>query len=74
MTNYYLDTSIWVDYYENRSTKFLPLGDFALSLINKIIENKDQVFYSEHMFKELSRLYELETIRNILSVIIIFCC
>ena len=41
---YYLDTSIWRDYYENRSDKFRPWGEWALILINKILEtyNKNE--------------------------------
>ena len=34
---YYLDTCIWRDYFENRSDKFRPLGDWAFSLIKLII-------------------------------------
>ena len=50
---YYLDTCIWRDLHENRVDRFRPLGEWALRLINNIIENKDKVLYSELTVIEL---------------------
>ena len=51
---FYLDSSIWRDYYENRKDKFRPLGEWALRLIKNIIENKNYILYSDFVIKELN--------------------
>ncbi len=69
MKKYYLDTSIWRDYYENRSDRFRPLGEWALELINVIIENKDFILYSDFIVKELKIKYSEEEVNKIFEVI-----
>src|SRR3989344_5281618 len=66
---YYLDTSIWRDYYENRSDKFRPLGEWALRLINKIIKDKDLILYSDFVVEELKVKYNEGEINNIFQVV-----
>ncbi len=66
---FYLDPAIWRDYYENRSDQFRPLGDWALSLINKIIENGDFILYSDFVIEELKVKYSEEEINNILEIV-----
>jgi len=66
---YYLDTSIWRDYYENRSDRFRPLGERALELINIIIENKDFILYSDLVVEELKVRYSEEEINKIFEII-----
>lgn len=51
MANYYIDTSIWLDYYEKRVDRLRPLGDLAYEFFKRISE--DTVFYSELLIKEL---------------------
>jgi len=65
---FYFDSSIWRDYYENRSDKFRPLGEWALKLINNIIENGDYIIYSDFIVKELKIKYSEEEIKNILEI------
>ncbi len=55
---YYFDTCIWRDYFENRSDKFRPLGEWALRLINKIIEEKGIFLVSECVVDELNKEYD----------------
>jgi len=69
MKKYYLDTSIWRDYYENRSDRFRPLEEWALELINVIIENKDFILYSDFIVKELKIKYSEEEVNKIFEVI-----
>lgn len=47
LARYYLDTSIWRDFYENRTDRFRPLGEWAFELFRKIIREKSIVLYSE---------------------------
>ena len=68
MVRYYLDTCIWRDYFENRSDRFRPLGEWALMLIKKIIEENNIIFYSEFIIEELQEAYTLKEIENIFSI------
>ncbi len=66
---YYIDSCIWIDYFENRSDKFKPLGEWALNLINKII-NEDSFFVlSDHILKELEFYYSKEELNSFLNII-----
>ena len=66
---FYLDSAIWRDYYENRSDRFCPLGEWALRLINNILENKGLILYSDFVVEELKVKYSEEQISNILEII-----
>ena len=66
---YYLDTSIWRDYYENRSDKFRPLGEWALNLLTNILENEDYVLYSDFIIEELKIRYGEKEIKNIFEIV-----
>jgi len=66
---YYIDVCIWIDYFENRSDKFRPLGDWAFGLIKKIINDNDLILYSELVEEELSESYSDEEIENIFSIV-----
>ncbi|KHO46458.1 MAG: hypothetical protein QS98_C0003G0066 [archaeon GW2011_AR3] len=65
----YLDTSIWRDYYENRSDKFRPLGEWALELLNKTIHEKGTILYSDLVVEELNIKYAQQEIDNIFSFV-----
>ena len=65
---YYLDTSIWRDYFENRSNGLRPLGDWAFELIKMIIRNKDIFLYSDVVIQELRKKYSDEDINKIFAV------
>ena len=54
---YYIDTCIWIDYFENRKDRFRPLGEWAILLINKIIANEDIILYSNLTLEELSTVH-----------------
>ena len=45
---YYFDTSIWLDFFEDRNEPNLPKSKWARELVNKIIENDDKVLYSDN--------------------------
>ncbi|MCX6709136.1 MAG: PIN domain-containing protein [Candidatus Woesearchaeota archaeon] len=57
MTRYYLDTSIWLDHYENRTDRFRPLGEWALALLSLIKERKDTILVSDVILRELGTYY-----------------
>lgn len=74
--NYYLDTSIWLDFFENRNEPNLPKGDWAHKLITKIIKNNDKIIYSDNNIYELNIIgyptYELDSILQPLKPVLIF--
>lgn len=50
---YYLDTSIWLDFFENRNEPRLPKGDWAHQLLEWITANNGSVLYSDVVILEL---------------------
>ena len=50
---YYFDTSIWLDYFENRKDRFRPLGEWALALLAKIKAEKGKILVSDIVMDEL---------------------
>lgn len=66
--NYYLDTCIWRDYFENRQDRFRPLGDWTLALIKKIIEKGEFIIYSDLVEEELLIELTTEKIKEMLEI------
>lgn len=69
MTKYYIDSCIWIDYFEDRKDKFRPLGDWAFRLIKKIISKSDVIIFSNLVEKELAKFFSIEEIENITSIV-----
>jgi predicted nucleic acid-binding protein len=66
MFGYYLDTSIWLDYYEKRGKN----GEIALKLISKLIKENLIIGYSDLTIMELKKLeYTESEIKQILSAL-----
>lgn len=67
---YYLDTSIWLDFFENRNEPNFPKGDWAHELLNKITENNDKIIYSDTVISELGVVgYQSLEIQNLFQKI-----
>lgn len=66
---YYLDSCIWRDYFENRSDRFRPLGDWALDLIKKIMREEGTFIISDHLINELKKNYSLDELNKFFDVI-----
>lgn len=70
MKKYYLDTSIWLDLFENRNEPNMPKGKWARNLIKDIIKNDERIIFSDVNFKELNNLgYSFFEIKQMLSSI-----
>ncbi|MBI2656904.1 PIN domain-containing protein [Candidatus Woesearchaeota archaeon] len=73
---YYLDTSIWLDFFENRNEPNLPKGDWAHKLLNKITENNYKAIYSDIVILELGvagyQPHEIEQLFEKIKPILIF--
>jgi predicted nucleic acid-binding protein len=62
---YYLDTSIWIDIYEDRvGFNGEPLGEFGFQLLLMIKENKEKIVISDIVYSELKQHYSLECIKG----------
>ncbi len=62
---YYLDTSIWIDFYEKRGKN----GEYALRFILKRLENDEAVLYSDLHIKELKNIgYTIDQINDLFKI------
>lgn len=76
MVNYYFDTSIWLDFFENRDEPNFSKGEWAHKLIINIINNDDKIVYSDNVITELRVLgfsiYEINEMFKPLRHILIY--
>ncbi|MBU0760207.1 MAG: PIN domain-containing protein [Nanoarchaeota archaeon] len=50
---YYLDTSIWLDFFENRDEPNFPKGEWAKRLVDWIIKERGKIICSEVIRNEM---------------------
>jgi len=62
---YYLDTSIWMDYYEDRKDPSKDIGEFAFKLLCKLLASKSTIVVSNFILRELEVNYSLDKIRGL---------
>jgi predicted nucleic acid-binding protein len=63
--NFYLDTSIWLDFYEERGVN----GEKALKLNNKLVDENKIILYSNIVVRELKKLgYSQEEIFDMFRI------
>lgn len=62
---YYLDTAIWMDYYEDRKDRSRNLRDIAFKLLCKILASHSKILISRFTLMELETFYSLDEIRGI---------
>ena len=66
VVRYYLDTSIWLDFFEERDELTFPKTTLAHKLLNKIVNNNDQIVVSDVVLFELGFLgYAQEEIKQL---------
>ena len=67
MKRFYIDTSIWMDYGEDRKGFHNePLGTYAEKLLSHIKTNGDKIVVSEFVLNELQTHYSMDVIRGIM--------
>ena len=64
---FYLDTAIWMDYFENRGNGIKPLGEFAFLFLKKCEREGARVIVSDKVTEELEAYYSEQQIRLMLS-------
>jgi len=62
---YYLDTSIWMDYYEDRQDPTKDIGEFAFKLLCKLLASNSKIVVSSFLLRELEVAYSLDQIRGL---------
>ena len=63
---YIIDTSIWVDLYEDRKGyNSEPLGDYALKLLVKLKAKEDTIVLTDFLIHELETIYSIAEINGI---------
>ncbi len=65
---YYIDTSIWRDFYESRKDRFRPLGEWAFEMFRKIIREKGEILYTKLVIVELGEQFNADEINKILQI------
>lgn len=66
---YYLDTSIWMDYYEERKGyNEEPLANYAWKLLTLIKSKKYKLIITDLLIKELEMNYSLDEINSMMNL------
>jgi|SRR3989344_594912 len=53
MRSFYFDTSIWLDFFEDRDLPTLPKSKWATKLIERIVKENNKIIYSDANEEEL---------------------
>lgn len=65
---FYLDTSIWMDLYEDRKGfNNEPLGDYAWALVAYIMKQDYKIVISDIVIKELLKKYPLQAVNGMMK-------
>lgn len=62
----YLDTNIYIDYFENRTDKLRPLGEFAFNVIRKAIGCEFRIIFSQLVMNEIEYNNHLKEMNNLI--------
>ena len=62
---FYIDTSIWRDYFEDRTDGIRPLGMFAFRFLNKCLREGQTIIVSEVVEGELLRYFSKERVEEV---------
>ncbi|MFH1510312.1 MAG: PIN domain-containing protein [Candidatus Woesearchaeota archaeon] len=64
LKKYYLDTSIWMDYYEDRTDPSKEIGKMAFDLLAKLLASNRTIVVSTFVLRELEVTYSLDMVRG----------
>ena len=65
----YLDTNIYLDYFENRHDNIRPLGFFAYNLIRRCIEGKFKIVISDWVVEEFGKIGDPRKIDDLIKTL-----
>ena len=67
---FYVDTCIWIDFYENRFSKSgSPIGKYASELFMKLSKKKATILFSDLTIKEMKKLFREGEVESLLGVV-----
>jgi predicted nucleic acid-binding protein len=66
--NYYIDTSIWLDFYEDRKDDKKNLGEIAYNFLKKILFSNSAIIVSNHTIHELKTRLTDEQINGLFLI------
>jgi len=73
---YYFDTSIWLDFFENRDEPNFPKGKWVQEFVERIIEANGKIVYSDLVLVELQvggySSFEVEVLFKQLKSVLVF--
>jgi|SRR3989338_1241620 len=73
---YYFDTSIWLDFFEDRDEPNFPKSQLVHDLLKKVVNNNDKIIYSDNNIIELNQAgyseFEINNMFNPLKPFLIF--
>lgn len=67
MKRIYLDTNIWIDFWENRGNGIRPLGEFAFNILKRAYDCEFAVVVSSVVLDELKFNYGKEIVTEMLK-------
>ena len=56
---FYFDTSIWLDFLENRNEPNIPKGRWVQELVSRIIQSGHKIVYSDLNIIELKTVFSI---------------
>lgn len=65
----YIDTNVYLDYFEERSYGLRPANEFAFSLLQRTISCEFELVFSDHLLKELIKHIPEERILDLLELL-----
>ncbi len=65
----YLDTNIYLDYFENRHDNIRPLGFFAYNLIRRCIEGEVKLIMSDWVIEEFGKIGDAYKINDLIRTL-----
>lgn len=63
----YIDTNVYLDYFQNRNDKLRPLGEFAFNLLQSSVECEYHILTSKWVLIELEKYISNKNIEDIFS-------
>ena len=64
---FYVDTSVWRDYFEDRKDNLKPLGEFAFQFLKKCKEEKWEIIVSDIINIELKSRFSEQQVKEVFS-------
>lgn len=63
--NYYVDTCIWRDYFEDRADGMRPLGAFAFQFLDGCLQRNIPLITTDNVIRELRKYYSAHRINQV---------